>query len=110
MQVGRRRLLQGLGASLASVPFLQSIPSSAGEAAFPRRLVFFYSPNDNGREDFWRPAGEGSEFALPEAMPEMLQPLESFRDNLLVVGNMVMNTRDKETGPGGHVGMGHQLT
>jgi hypothetical protein len=39
-----------------------------------------------------------------------VQPLEPFRDNLLMVGNMAMHTRDKETGPGGHVGMGHQLT
>ncbi len=110
MRIGRRRLLQGLGASLATVPFLQSVPSSAGEGAFPRRLLFFYSPNDNGDEWLWRPSGEGNEFALPETLPEMLQPLEGFRDNLLVIGNMSMHTRDKETGPGGHVGMGHQLT
>jgi hypothetical protein len=110
MRIGRRRLLQGIGASLASVPFLQSIPSSAGETGFPKRLLFFYSPNDNGYPDMWMPAGEGSEFALPESLPAMLQPLEDYRDNLLIIGNMAMHTRDKETGPGGHVGMGHQLT
>ncbi|MEM6990937.1 MAG: DUF1552 domain-containing protein [Myxococcota bacterium] len=110
MNLGRRRLLQGLGASLGTIPLLGSIPSQAGGGEFPKRLLFFYSPNNSIDRFAWTPDGEGSEFALPDALPEMLSPLDDFRDNLLVVGNLVMNTRDKETGPGGHVGMGHQLT
>lgn len=110
MQIGRRRLLQGLGGSLACVPFLRALPSSAAEGEFPKRLLFFASPNDSGDRWMWLPEGEGGEFTLPDTLPEMLRPLEDFRDNVLVIGNMVMDTRDKETGPGGHVGMGHQLT
>lgn len=110
MRINRRRLLQGLGTSLACVPFLRTLPSSAAEGEFPRRLIFFASPNDSTDRWLWLPEGEGNEFALPAALPEILQPLDAFRDNLLIIGNMVMDTRDKETGPGGHVGMGHQLT
>ncbi len=110
MQIGRRRLLQGIGTSLACVPFLRALPSQAGGGDFPKRLLFFASPNDSTDRPLWLPDGDGLEFDLPASLPEILQPLEDFRDNLLIIGNMVMDTRDKETGPGGHVGMGHQLT
>ncbi len=110
MKLPRRRMLQGLGASIGTIPLIGSIPSQAAPGDFPKRLLFFYSPNNSIDRWAWTPEGEGSEFALPEALPEMLSPLDDFRDNLLVVGNLVMDTRDKETGPGGHVGMGHQLT
>lgn len=110
MKLRRRRMLQGLAASASLAPFLGSLPSQADGGEFPKRLVFFYSPNNSMDRNAWTPGGEGTEYALPQALPAMLSPLDDFRDQLLVVGEMVMATRDKETGPGGHVGMGHQLT
>jgi hypothetical protein len=104
----RRRLLQGLTASALAYPFVRALPSSAAD--HPKRLLFFYSPNSSMDRDYWKPAGDGAEIALPDELPPMLEPLNGFQDNLLVIGNMHMTTRDKETGPGGHVGMGHQLT
>ncbi len=110
MKIRRRRLLTGLGSALATVPFLRSIPSSAGDGEFPRRLVFFYSPNDSMDRWCWEPNGGVDGSALAGPLPTMLSPLDDFVDQLTIIGNMVMYTRDKETGPGGHVGMGHQLT
>lgn len=104
----RRRLLQGIAAGALAYPFVRALPSAAGE--HPKRLLFFYSPNNSMDSPYWRPDGEGSEFTLPDELPPMLEALNPFRDKLLIVGNMEMTTRDKETGPGGHVGMGHQLT
>jgi hypothetical protein len=105
----RRRLLQGLTGAALAYPFVRALPSSLA-AEHPLRVLFFYSPNNSVDEPYWRPDGEGTEFALPAELPAMLTPLNDFRDNLLIVGNMVMDTRDKETGSGGHVGNGHQLT
>lgn len=110
MTLKRRRLLQGLGSALAAAPLLRSIPSQAGGEAFPKRLVFFSSPNNSMDRNAWTPSGISDGDALPASLPEMLQPLEDMREDVLLVGNMVMDTRDKETGPGGHVGQGHQLT
>jgi hypothetical protein len=110
MKITRRRLLTGLGSALATVPFLRALPSSAGEGEFPRRLVFFYSPNDSMDRWCWEPNDgvDGSPIAGP--LPTMLSALDEFADQLVIIGNMHMKTREKEMGPGGHVGMGHQLT
>lgn len=110
MKIRRRRLLQGLGTALATAPLLRSIPSQADGGEFPRRLVFFASPNNSVDRWAWTPDGVADGGALPATLPEMLAPLEPLREDVLVLGNMTMETRDKETGPGGHVGMGHQLT
>jgi len=110
MKLRRRRLLQGLGAAAATAPLLRSIPSQADGGDFPTRIVFFASPNNSIGRWAWTPEGVGDGDALPASLPSMLQPLEPHREDVLIVGNMSMDTRDKETGPGGHVGMGHQLT
>ncbi len=110
MKIARRRLLQGLGTALATAPLFRSIPSQANGGEFPRRLVFFASPNNSMDRGAWTADGISDGDALPEVLPEMLSPLEPLREDVLMIGNMVMDTRDKETGPGGHVGMGHQLT
>lgn len=109
IKTSRRRLLQGLTSAALAYPFVRAMPSATA-AEHPLRVLFFYSPNNSVDEPYWRPQGEGSEFALPDELPAMLSPLDPFREKLLIVGNMVMDTRDKETGSGGHVGNGHQLT
>ncbi len=106
-RLSRRRLLSGLTTSALLFPFVRSTPSAAAD--HPRRVLFFFSPNNSVDRPQWLPEGQGSEFALG-ALPPMLEALEPFKDKLLVIGNMEMTTRDKEQGPGGHVGMGHQLT
>lgn len=106
--LSRRRMLQGLTSAALAYPFVRSLPSA--HAGPTKRVLFFYSPSNSVDEPYWRPEGDGSAFDLPSELPPMLSALNPFREKLLIIGNTEMQTRDKETGPGGHVGMGHQLT
>ena len=81
--LSRRTLLQGAGAAVAlpmldaMTPALSAIPTS------PKRLGFVYIPN-GAMMDYWIPATTGSNFEFSPT----LKPLEPFRDNLAVVGNL----------------------
>ena len=82
----RRRVLQAFGASAAALPFVPLLESAAGGAESPplRFLVMFhphgvYRPN-------WVPQGGETDFVLPS----ILDPLEPFRDRLLVVDGLRM--------------------
>jgi hypothetical protein len=109
-RISRRGLLQGTAASMLAVPFLRSLTSAAQDSPHRKRFVVFFSPNEPIDRDHWLPNGAGSEFALPAALPAMLEPLEPFRDDLLMLGNLELATRQKDSFGGGHVGMGHMLT
>jgi len=79
----RRRVLRGLGASLA-LPFLEAMVPSAKAAAKPvRRFLTFYVPNGMAME-YWSPKGEGTGFELSP----ILQPLAPFRDQMLVLSGL----------------------
>jgi hypothetical protein len=98
----RRRLLTGLGATAAALPLLGRIPSAEAQD-FPRRFVVFVSPNEPIEKKYWLP---GPSFSLTDVM----EPLEPFKDKLVLLGDMKMHTRDKDGFGGGHVGIGHLLT
>ncbi len=83
----RRTFLKGAGVSLA-LPLLESmIPAGtalAQTAASPKtRLGCIYIPH-GATMDKWTPASEGTAFDFPE----ILQPLEPFRDRVCVVSNL----------------------
>ena len=83
----RRTFLKGAGVSLA-LPLLESmIPAGtalARTAAAPKtRLGCIYIPH-GATMDKWTPAAEGTKFDFPE----ILQPLEPFRDRVCVVSNL----------------------
>ena len=87
MSMPRRTLLRGMGAALA-LPLLDAmvpaLSAMANTAAKPvRRLGVIYVPNGMAME-YWTPKTEGSGFDLPV----VLQPLEPFRDRLLVVSGL----------------------
>src|SRR6266567_8436159 len=89
--LSRRTLLRGLGVSIA-LPVLDSMmpafaapAKTAGKA--PLRLAFTYVPNGIIMKD-WTPAAEGSAFELPR----ILQPLEPFRKDMLVLSGLTQNT------------------
>ncbi len=86
--IPRRTVLRGLGAAVA-LPWLDAMrPAFAGPRADrPRRLAFVYVPNGKNMAD-WTPKAEGAAFELPM----ILQPLEAFRDDLLVLTGL---TADK---------------
>ena len=83
----RRTFLRGAGVSVA-LPLLDSmVPAQtplANTAASSRsRLRCIYVPH-GATMDKWTPAKEGSGFEFTE----ILQPLEKYRDRLVVVSNL----------------------
>jgi hypothetical protein len=81
--LSRRTFVRGAGAALA-LPLLDAmVPALAQTPAPRRRLGFVYVPN-GVIMDQWRPATAGADFALPT----ILQPLEPFKDSLVVVSNL----------------------
>src|SRR3990170_4141976 len=86
----RRTVLRGLGASLA-LPFLEAMTPAmalasqrAGKPA--HRFLAFYVPNGMAME-YWSPKGEGSAFELSP----ILQPLQPFRNQMLVLSGIYAN-------------------
>ena len=87
MALPRRTFLRGMGATLA-LPLLDAmVPALTATANTPanpvRRLGVVYVPNGMAME-YWTPAAEGAAF---EFTP-ILQPLEPFRNQLLVVSGL----------------------
>jgi hypothetical protein len=81
--VSRRDLLRRLGLGTAVLPFLANLPSLAAAGTLPkRRLVVVFSPDGVVKKNFW-PAEEGS--FEGRSLPPILQPLEPFKDRLLVL-------------------------
>jgi hypothetical protein len=86
----RRTLLRGLGATLA-LPFLDAmVPafSLRGRAAARpvHRFQTFYVPNGMAMEH-WSPTGEGATFEISP----ILEPLEPYRQQLLVLSGIKAN-------------------
>jgi hypothetical protein len=80
--IHRRRFIQQMGLSAASLPFLMGLPSLGLAApARPRqRLVIVFSPNGTIPSAFW-PDETGNDFKLKEIMT----PLEPFKQRMLVL-------------------------
>ena len=97
----RRTFLRGVGATLA-LPFLDAMMpvfGATGSGIRPKRLGFVSVPNGIIMEE-WTPATEGT----GPAYPRVLQPLEKFRDRLLILSGL----DQKEAGKWeGEVGGGH---
>jgi hypothetical protein len=82
----RRTFLRGVGTALA-LPLLDAMtPAFAAPAQLPIRCVFVYVPNGINMAE-WTPREEGREFALPS----ILAPLESHRQQLLMISGLAQN-------------------
>ncbi len=111
----RRDILKRLGIAPAALPFLANLPSLAAASAAGRprqRLVIVFSPDGVVKKNFW-PERAGAFTTPPPVeqplpLPEILTPLEPFRDQLL----LVKGVHNKVRGDGdGHMrGMGCLLT
>jgi hypothetical protein len=87
--LNRRTFLRGVGTAV-SLPFLDAmVPAFAAPAASkaPVRMTFVYVPNGIDMRN-WNPSYEGK---LGE-LPRILKPLEPFKDDLLLLGNLTHNT------------------
>src|ERR1700732_4915202 len=83
--IPRRAFLRGTGAVLA-LPVLDAMtPAFAVEKAAPIRMQFIEVPNGiMNLNNEWTPKGEGTDFTLSP----ILQPLERFRDRMLVLSGL----------------------
>src|SRR5579871_6441486 len=87
----RRTFLRGMGAAVG-LPFLDAmVPAlafgQARAAKAPVRMAFAYVPNGIIMNE-WNPDYEGKISKLPR----VLKPLEPYKDDLLMVGNLTHNT------------------
>jgi hypothetical protein len=87
-------VLRGVGTAIA-LPWMEAMASAAeitvastakAKATAPLRMAFLYIPNGVHMPS-WRPSQEGSEFALPETL-EVLKP---FKDDLLVLTGLAQD-------------------
>ena len=88
--VRRREFLRDLGVSAAAAPFVLGLPGLArgDEKARRQRLVVVFSPNGVVPTTFW-PDAEGADFALKES----LQPLEAWKDRMVVLKGVCNKVR-----------------
>jgi hypothetical protein len=85
----RRTFLRGMGTAIA-LPVLDAmVPAFAAQVPGKRpvRMAFVYVPNGIDMR-YWNPAEEGK---LGE-LPRILQPLQPFKDDILLLGNLTHNT------------------
>lgn len=102
--ISRRHFLQGLGAASVALPLLPSL-GYAQNTQYPKRLVFFYSAN--GTVPFrWVPSGTENNWQLSE----ILEPLQSHKDDLLVLEGVDMRVTSRGPGAAHQRGMGAILT
>ena len=99
--LSRRTVLKGLGAAV-SLPFLDAMVPAFAKSAFageaPVRLAWFYLPNGIDMRG-WTPPAEGPLGALPP----ILAPFETVKNDLLVPANLTTNwRRPLQDGPGDH--------
>ncbi len=81
--LSRRKVLRSASAAVA-LPFLDAmIPAASGAPATPKRLGFVYFPN-GAIMDQWVPKTSGPGFEFTQT----LKPLEPYRDQLVVIGNL----------------------
>ena len=84
----RRSFLRGVGVAIG-LPFLDAMAPALAWAAPkkpPVRLVFMYLPNGIDMPN-WNPSYTGR---LGE-LPRILKPLEPFRDDVMMLGNLTHN-------------------
>ncbi len=103
-RISRRTVLRGVGTAIA-LPLLDAMSPSmlrgsepSEQVRPPRRVAFFYVPNGVHMPD-WTPATEGADFQLPP----ILEPLASFKDDLLVLSGLNCDkAAPNGDGPGDH--------
>ena len=98
----RRIFLQGVGATIA-LPYLDAMTPAFAAAEKPvTRAAFVYTANGIIMSD-WTPAETGSNFAISKT----LKPIETFRDQTVVVSGLAhRNGEALGDGPGDHARAG----
>ena len=98
--VSRRSFMKTLGATTLLAPFMGT--RAWADDAAPLRLVVFFSPNGTIHQH-WRPTGSENSFSFQPG--SILEPLESIRDDVLILDGINFVTATNHEG-----GMGAMLT
>jgi hypothetical protein len=99
----RRTFLRGLGAAIA-LPMLdammpvRALAGTVGAKKIPTRMAFLFVPNGAHMPD-WTPTATGADFDLPY----ILQPLQPYKNELLVLSGLTQDRgRSNNDGGGDH--------
>jgi hypothetical protein len=93
-RIPRRAMLASLGLTTIALPFLRSLPSSAGPIAFPKRLIVFATPNGTVMDNYW--PGTACSYG------PILEPLTSLKSKLLVMRGLDYQSAGKDPVPKDH--------
>lgn len=107
-KLSRRNFLRGAGGAALALPLLSYVDvgrTHAGPPAFPKRIVFWYTP-DGTVQEAWRPIGTPESFELARIM----KPLAPFADQLTILENVDLGVSYAGPGDMHQVGMGALLT
>jgi hypothetical protein len=85
--LSRRTFLRGAGGVAIALPFLDAMADSASAGPFPKRFIVFFTGLGT-LKDFWRPIGTETSFQLSE----ILSPLAPFKDKLLILDGLDMES------------------
>lgn len=103
--LSRRTFLRGAGGVAIALPFLSAMDDSARADTFPKRFVAFFTGLGTVK-DAWVPIGTETSFVLNE----ILSPLEPFKDKLLILEGLDMESAYHGPGDPHQLGIGQALT
>ena len=105
-KLSRRALLRGTAGGIAiGLPWLAAMERPTAAAAFPKRLVVFFSANGT-IPSAWAPSGSETSFELGS----ILAPLEPHKQDLIIVDGVDNQVAYESPGDGHQTGMGCMLT
>lgn len=104
-RLDRRTFLRGAGGLALALPFLDAMAGSASAVDFPKRFVVFFTGLGTVKQA-WQPTGTETSFELGE----ILAPLSPYRDKLLVIEGIDMESAHHGPGDPHQQGIGQALT
>ncbi|WP_437626360.1 DUF1552 domain-containing protein [Sorangium sp. So ce1151] len=104
-RLDRRTFLRGAGGLAVALPFLDAMSGSASAVEFPKRFVVFFTGLGTVKAA-WQPTGTEAAFELGE----ILAPLSPYRDKLLVIEGVDMESAYNGPGDPHQQGIGQALT
>ncbi|XXT23498.1 DUF1552 domain-containing protein [Sorangium sp. So ce429] len=104
-RLDRRTFLRGAGGLAVALPFLDAMSGSASAVEFPKRFVVFFTGLGTVKQA-WQPTGTETAFELGE----ILAPLSPYRDKLLVIEGVDMESAHNGPGDPHQQGIGQALT
>ena len=104
----RRKILQQIAGASVALPFFEHILGvhplwAQNQSTHAKRIIIFYFPDgvpaesQAGDASLWHVQGQGQSFQLPD----LLSPLQSWRDQCVFLNGLTMGPTDSGSHPGG---------